>query len=164
MFIVACSVHSGYLSPPDRLAWTGSWWLILLSGVASLVDFFGDKVPVLDHALHAFHTLLAPVVGAVSAASGSHGDPAIAVLLAVGGAGNALFLHTARSGLRAASSLTTAGIANPVISIVEDIVVVLFIIVAIAAPAITAIIVLAGTIWLVRKGKRVVSRRQVVAA
>jgi hypothetical protein len=54
------------------------------------------------------------VVGAISVASGHRGDPTIAMLLAVGGAGDI-------SGLQAASRLATTKIADPVISITEDI-------------------------------------------
>jgi Domain of unknown function (DUF4126) len=160
MFVVACAVHLGYLSPPPSLEWLGSWWLILLAGTASLIDFAGDKIPVLDHGLHGIHFILAPLVGGLSAASGYHGDPVLSVILGVAGGANALFLHTTKAGLRAASSVTTAGLANPLISLAEDALALFFIIIAILAPLFTAVAMLLATIWLVRKVKRLASRRR----
>jgi hypothetical protein len=97
------------------------------------------------------HFILAPIAGAIAAASGYHGDATTNILLAVLGGGNALFIHSARTGLRAASTATTAGVANPFISVIEDTVAALFIIASLLAPWITALVLVLATVWLIRK-------------
>jgi hypothetical protein len=154
MLAVSLSVHSGYLHPDPALDWVGSWWLILLSGTGALVEFFGDKVPLLDHGLHAVHLLLAPLVGAITGMTGVHGDPTFDILMGVLGGGNALFMHSARTTLRAVSSVTTAGIGNPVLSIIEDVTAAALILVAILAPVATALLLMLVTIWLVKRLQR----------
>lgn len=164
MLVVACSVHFGYLHPAPSLAWVGSWWVILLASGASIVDFFGDKIPVLDHALHGVHVVLAPIVGAIAAMSAYQGDPVVGAILGVVGGGNALALHAAKSTLRAASSAATLGTANPFISILEDVAAVIFIVIAILAPVVTAVALVLATIWVFKRVRRLTSRRQNAAS
>src|SRR4051794_38593012 len=95
MLVVSCAVRFGYLHPSESLAWVGSWWMIALAAVGSVVDFIGDKIPALDHALHALHMVLAPLAGGLAAMTGYHGDPTTGIVLGVLGGGNALLLHTA---------------------------------------------------------------------
>jgi hypothetical protein len=156
MLAVSIGVHSGYLHPDPSMAWVGSWWLITLSLAGSLVEFCGDKVPVLDHGLHVIHLALAPLVGGIIGMTGHQGDPALDVMLGILGGGNALLLHSARAGLRGVLSFATVGMANPVISIVEDVVAAAIILIAILAPVATALALLLATIWLVKRVKRMV--------
>lgn len=162
LFAVGLSVHFGRLHPDPALAWVGSWWVIALAGGAAILDFLGDKIPALDHALHAVHMVLAPAIGAISAASGYRGDATTGLAIAALGAGNALLVHTTRSGIRAASSATTLGLANPFLSLLEDLGTAGFIFVALLIPALTAIVVALGTvaaIWMVKKAKNLVVAR-----
>ncbi len=93
-------------------------------GLATLVEIVGDKFPAVDHALDALSTVLRPAAGALLAASvfGRVSDPltAMALGVAVGGPA-ALVPHAAKASLRVASSTFTAGLANPVISVAEDV-------------------------------------------
>jgi hypothetical protein len=164
MLVVSWCVHFGYLHPNPSMAWVGAWWMILLAFTASLVDLVGDKIPVLDHALHGVHVFLAPIAGAISAVSGYHGEGAVSALLAVIGGTNAFVLHASRTTVRAASSATTLGLANPVISILEDIAAVVFIVIAMLAPALTAVLLVAATVWIIRKARHLALKRQRAAA
>src|SRR5919109_3398502 len=49
-------------APFDDLSGTG--WIVVL-GVLTTADFICDKVPAVDHVLHAVGTVIAPVSGAV---------------------------------------------------------------------------------------------------
>lgn len=163
LFVIALSIHFGRLHPDPSLLWAGSWWIILFAAAAAAADFLGDKIPVLDHALHVVHMVLAPVVGAISAASGYRGDPTTDLAIAALGAGNALLVHATRTGIRAASSVTTLGLANPLISVVEDLGAAGFIFLALLVPALTASIVAGATIcaiWMLKKAKRLAAARR----
>ncbi|HVW69204.1 MAG TPA: DUF4126 domain-containing protein [Steroidobacteraceae bacterium] len=154
VLVVALCVHFGYLHPNPSFAWVGSWWVVGVASTAAVAEFLADKVPVLDHALHALHFILAPLAGAIVATSGYRGDLTTDLLLAVLGGSHALFIHSARSGLRAASTATTAGLANPLISLAEDGVSAIFIGVAILVPWLTALALIVLTYWLIRKIRR----------
>lgn len=160
VLIVAVSAHFGYLHPNPGLAWIGSWMLICLASITTLVEFFGDKIPVLDHALHSLHFALAPAAGAIAAMSGYNGEPAIDVVLAVLGGGNALFVHSARTSVRVVSSATTFGVANLFVSFAEDVMTGFFIIIAFLAPWLTALGLILLTYWLVKKVLRLRLARQ----
>ena len=89
-------------------------------GVVGLADFIGDKVPVVDHVLHAIGTVVAPVVGGVLAfASATAFDvsPGLTVPLGVAAA---LATQVGRTAARPVSTVTTGGGANPVVSFAED--------------------------------------------
>src|ERR687896_357416 len=65
-------------SPFDELSSTG--WLTALGALTAL-DFVGDKLPAIDHALHAIGVILAPASGAVLFAGETDLPTLAAVLL-----------------------------------------------------------------------------------
>lgn len=110
---------------------------LLLFGLATLIELAGDKVPAVDHALDALSTLVRPLAGSVLAASALWpvNDPLLALALGVAiGAPAALVPHAAKSSLRVVSSAFTFGLANPVISLVEDLLALLLVALAILVP------------------------------
>lgn len=96
---------------------------LLVFGVATVIEIVGDKVPAVDHALDFIGTPLRPAAGALLAASvlGTVSDPLTAIVLGTAvGAPSALVPHAAKSALRAASTVATGGLANPLLSLLED--------------------------------------------
>jgi hypothetical protein len=124
---------------------------LILFGVASVVEIVGDKVPAIDHALDAIGTPLRPAAGALLAASvlGTVSDPLTALALGTAvGAPSALVPHAAKTALRAASTTLTGGLANPLLSFLEDVISVATFILAIVVPALV-VILLALTLFFV---------------
>lgn len=106
-------------APLDQLSSTTG--LVVLA-VLMVTDLVGDKVPVVDHVLHLVGTIVAPASGAVlfAAQTGDTTDlPALAAVLLGGATAGAI--HIGRSGLRAASTATTAGVGSPALSTAEDV-------------------------------------------
>jgi hypothetical protein len=96
---------------------------LILFAAATLIEIAGDKIPAVDHALDALSTVVRPAAGALLAASvmWEVRDPLTAMALGVAvGAPSALVPHAAKAAMRAASTTLTGGLANPVISLVED--------------------------------------------
>src|SRR5262249_48578303 len=84
-----------------------------------LVEMGADKIPVLDHVNDAVHTIIRPASGAlIMAGSQNSLSDASAVVAAIVGAVLALATHGVKAGTRAASTATTAGVANPLVSLV----------------------------------------------
>ncbi len=97
---------------------------LILFGIATVIEILGDKIPAVDHTLDSISTVLRPVAGSVLAASvlWQVSDPLTALTLGVAvGAPTSLVPHAAKSVLRAASTTLTGGLANPLISVLEDV-------------------------------------------
>jgi hypothetical protein len=96
--------------------------VLIVVGILYLIEFVADKVPTVDHVWDIIHTLIRPVAGALVAwAAVSDKIPHGAVILAAVIAGGvALGSHATKATVRGASTLTTAGLGNPVLSVIED--------------------------------------------
>ena len=96
--------------------------VLITVGVLYAVEFLADKVPTIDHAWDAVHTFIRPVAGALVAwGAVSHQVPkGVLIIATIIGGGAALTSHAAKATVRAASTVTTAGTANPVLSVIED--------------------------------------------
>lgn len=127
-------------APYDRLE--EPWVLVSIAAIGA-VDFVGDKVPVVDHVLHAAGVLIAPLAGALVAlaVTGSDAlDPSIALVLGIAAAGAT---HSARAAARPAATALTGGIGNPVLSLAEDGAAAILSFTAVVVPVIAVILVLA---------------------
>ena len=130
---------------------------LILFGVATVVEMAADKVPALDHVLDVLSTVVRPAAGSLLAASvlWPVSDPLTALCLGVAvGAPAALLPHAGKSMLRAASTALTAGLANPVISLVEDAAVLVLFVVAVVLPLLALAAVLLAAYLIVRRRRR----------
>jgi hypothetical protein len=136
---------------------------LVLFGVATAIELVGDKIPAVDHALDLIGTPLRPAAGALLAASvlGTVADPLTSIVLGTAvGAPSALVPHAATSALRAASTATTGGLANPLLSFVEDAVSVALFVLAVLVPVLV-VALLGLTLYLASRWLR---RRRAPAA
>jgi hypothetical protein len=163
LLALSIAVYTGHLHPGHALDWLGSPWVIALAAGMTLVDFVADKIPGVDHAMHAVHTVLAPIIGGMAALSGQTGDHSAATVVALLGAGNALLVHSARTGTRVASTATTAGLANPVVSFIEGGTATVLIVLAFVAPVVAAVLLALITLQIVRFVRWLAKRRTVDA-
>lgn len=127
----------GVLDLGASFQFLGSNKALFVFGFATLVEVLGDKVPVVDHALDVIGTPLRPAVGALLAASvlGTVSDPLTSIVLGTAvGAPSALVPHAAKSALRAASTAATGGLANPLLSLLEDVVSIVTFVAAVLVP------------------------------
>jgi hypothetical protein len=139
----------GVLDLGPSFGFLGSNEALVLFGAATLIELVGDKVPALDHALDAIGTPLRPAAGALLAASvlGTVSDPLTAVVLGTAvGAPSALVPHAAKSALRTVSTTLTGGLANPIISFLEDAIAVVTFVLAILVPVLV-VVLLAVTLF-----------------
>src|SRR5512144_1583584 len=130
---------------------------LLLFGVATAIELVGDKIPAVDHALDAIGTPLRPAAGALLAASvlGTVADPLTSIVLGTAvGAPSALVPHAAKAAVRAASTTVTGGLANPLLSFLEDAISIVTFILAVLVPlvvvALLGLALLLASRWLRR--------------
>jgi len=119
------------LTLPPGWQWLGNTWVLLALGVLLTVDLVGDKVPVADHILDLFHTVVRPTSGGISFSAGvgshtvhldgaSETSGAEVFGLFVAGLLIALAVHVVKATTRGVANIATAGAAAPVFSTVED--------------------------------------------
>jgi hypothetical protein len=116
--------RTGHFHVHEHLEWLGSTPALLALSFAALVEFAADKIPALDHALDVAQTPVRTVCGALVAVAAFAPLPtwaAVLLGLAAGGA-TAFSTHAAKATVRAGSTVTTGAMANPFLSLVEDVV------------------------------------------
>ena len=149
-------------------AFITSNWCIIALVILTILDFVADKIPVVDHAWDATHTFVRPLAGALVAAASSNrviipigtgssisshllsaASAATGVIHITGGGLLVLALlggvlaamsHTAKATTRLASTITTAGLLNVILSIGEDILVCIVILLSLFVPAVMLIL------------------------
>ncbi len=140
----------------DQMDWLVSWPAIAALATATVAEFAGDKVPAVDHALNAVGYVTRPVAGAVAAGSVFWAvDPTTAAVAGIiVGAPAALAFNAAQTGARVGSTATTGGLGNPVVSLVEDVLAVLTVIVAFLAPIVVPVLLIVLAIVVFRLARR----------
>ena len=127
--------------PYDVLATTPG---LIVVGVLFALDFVGDKVPALDHVLHAVGSIVHPASGAVLFAGSAETPTDVpSIVLFALGASVAGSLHATRATIRPASTTLTAGAGNPVLSFGEDVSSAVLSVLAVLAPLAGLLILIA---------------------
>ena len=153
----------GYVDLGPSFEWMAKTPALIVFGSAVVFEVLADKVPGLDHALHAVEAFVKPVAGTLVAASlFTNLDPMMAVILGlIGGGTIAGMVHVAKGTTRVASTAMTGGLANPALSLFDDVLAIGGIVLAILAPIFAAIIVL---VLLVGGVRLLLKRRRAPAA
>lgn len=143
--------------PFDRLESTG---VLIALAVVFLLDLVGDKVPVVDHVLHAVGTVIAPISGAiVFGAQENLLSQSAPWAAAVAGMVLGESVHLARSGVRPAVTAGTGGVGNPVLSAIEDATAFVLTVLAVVVPVLAFVAVIVVTVWAWRRVLRWRRRR-----
>ncbi len=162
----AARFHIAGIELGHRFDWLSSDVAIIVLIVASIVEIIADKVPAVDHFLDTIGTFIRPLAATVATASvltGADVNPTVAAVVGLMiGAPTSLGFHTLKAGTRVASSAATLGCANPVLSLIEDVISLSLTLVAIFVPLAVpiALALLVWLLWLVAKRIR---RREVTS-
>ena len=126
-----------------------NWWIIGLLLVLSVIEFFADKIPAVNHINDAIQTIVRPAAGAIVFAASAQAitdiNPILSLaagLLVAGG------VHAAKAGaIRPAVTASTGGTGNVVVSILEDIISTVLSILAVIIPVIVGIFLVFFGSW-----------------
>jgi len=156
LLVAGALARSGYVELGHSFEWMASTPALVVFGSALAFEILADKVPGLDHALHAVEAFVKPVAGTLLAASLlTELDPTTAMVLGlIGGGTVAEAVHLLRGTTRVASTALTGGLANPFLSMLDDGLAVAGVALAILVPVIAALIVIALVILAVRIFRR----------
>jgi hypothetical protein len=144
------------LELPGELEWLTRTEALAVFAVATLLEILGDKVPLVDHLLDSVQVLTKPALAVLAATPFLYQlapEYALAIAIAMG-APVALGVHATKATVRAGSTATTAGLGNPLLSIVEDVVAVVALLVGFLAPLLALAMVAGLCITLVRMALR----------
>jgi hypothetical protein len=123
LFVVGLAGRLDFVTLSDSFAWLQSWPALIVLGSAVVIEVLGDKFPVVDHVLDTVQTFVKPIAGALVMATvvEDWAPLYVTVFWIVVGGSTAGLVHVTKAKLRLASSATTAGLGNPVLSASEDV-------------------------------------------
>jgi hypothetical protein len=122
--LAACIAYrTGYLAPSPGFAWLGSGAALAVLATATVVEMLGYYVPVVDNFLDTITTPAAAVAGTLLMTSSL---PELSPVLRWGlgvlvGGGAAGLVQTGTAVLRAGSTASTGGLANPLFTTLENV-------------------------------------------
>ena len=124
VLVTGLALHFHWVILPSPLAGLevlGHPSIITIAAVLYAIEFFADKIPWVDSAWDALHTLIRPI-GAAALAIAAMGDahPAFEVVAALLAGGMAFSSHTAKAGTRIAANSSPEPFTNIALSLAED--------------------------------------------
>jgi hypothetical protein len=144
VFATGVAMHFNLVPLPENLAMLdvlANPWVIGISALGAVAEFFADKVAWLDSIWDGLHTIMRPVGGALLAlAVVDSADPTWQVIAFLLGGGAALASHATKATARAAVNTSPEPVSNIILSTVEDVATGGLLMLAFANPVAAAII------------------------
>ncbi|HLX65200.1 MAG TPA: DUF4126 domain-containing protein [Planctomycetota bacterium] len=126
LFVAGIMAKTGHIHLNESMLFLQSTPVLAIFGIASVLEFCGDKIIVIDHFLDAVGTVARPVAGTLLVSSMiTKMDGSTAMILGlIAGGGTAFTMHSGKAVMRAKATVLSplhGGIGNAVLSIGEDI-------------------------------------------
>lgn len=156
LFALSLAAYFGKWDLNESWQWIGSLAAVITLGVAMLIETFAYFIPWVDNVLDSFAVPLAAIAGtAVMVSTIANLDPVVTWSLAIiAGGGTATAIKGASATSRLASTASTGGLANPIVSTVETGTAMVVTTASIFAPifaGVLVVIILAFVFWIYRK-------------
>lgn len=140
------------LKLPGELEVLTSWWVIGVALALFVVEFVADKIPLVDSTWDVIHTFIRIPAGAVLAATAfGDFDRSVQVIAFLLGGGLALSSHGTKAATRAVINTSPEPVSNIVVSVAEDVLVVVSILLAVFLPVLVFFVIAAGlavSVWI----------------
>jgi hypothetical protein len=113
--------HAGVLPLPPALQLLSNWYVIAVSGVMFVIEFFADKIPAFDLLWNALHTFIrVPIAALLAYGATATLSPWEQLVATVAGGAIALASHGGKTAVRAAVTPSPEPFSNMVLSLGED--------------------------------------------
>jgi hypothetical protein len=162
---VGLAMKFGWIALPEQLRALdvlANNWIIAVAGLGTVAEFFADKIPWVDSAWDAVHSVVRPVGGALlSMAIIDGANPGWQVGSLLLGGSAALLAHAGKAGARTLVNASPEPFSNIVVSSSEDVATAGLLALAIANPisaALIALALVAMSLWLVMAARRALRR------
>ena len=164
-FATGLAMKFSWIDLPERLQALdvlANEWVIGIAAVGAVAEFFADKIAWVDSAWDSVHAFVRPIGGALlSLAVVDAADPAWQVGSFLLGGGAAFLAHAGKAGARTIVNASPEPVSNVVVSTSEDVATAGLLALAIANPiaaAVIAILLVAASLWLAWKARRLLKR------
>lgn len=143
LFALSLAAYFNVWQLNESWQWIGSTAALITLGVATFVEIFAYFIPYVDNLLDTVSVPLAALAGtAVMLSTVSDLSPVITWALAIiAGGGTAAAISGTSSTTRLASTATTAGFGNPLVSVFETGIAVIMSVISIFMPILAVILV-----------------------
>lgn len=165
IFATGLAMHFNIVPLPENLQMLdvlANPWVLGISALGAVAEFFADKIAWLDSIWDGLHTLVRPMGGALLAlAVVDSADPTWQVIAFLLGGGAAFASHATKASARAAVNTSPEPFSNVVVSTVEDVTTGGLLVLAFANPVaalVIALILLGLAIWALWTGYRAFRR------
>ena len=160
LLVAAIAARTGFIHLGQGFQWLEATPALITLGTATLIEGVAYLIPGVDHLLDLLAGPAAVAAGiVVSASVMTNVPPSIMWPVAIIAGGGVAGLTKGGAALvRAKTGIATAGLGNPVVSTAETVGATTISILAIAAPILCVILVLALLLWAMRKAGRTVSK------
>lgn len=153
LLVISVAAKAGHLTLAPGFEWVGTYPALVAFATATVLEIAGYYIPWVDNALDTIATPAAVIAGIVVMASMVQGmSPFLKWTLAVIAGGGAAGLVQVTTGMtRFASSATTGGLGNSIISTIEAAGSFILSVLAVLVPFLAVLIVLAILFYLANK-------------
>jgi hypothetical protein len=142
------------LKLPGELEVVTSWWVIGVALFLFVIEFIADKIQLVDSVWDIVHTFIRIPAGAVLAATAfGDFDRKVQVIALLLGGGLALSSHGTKAAARALINTSPEPVSNIVVSLGEDVLAVVTIVLAVFVPVVVFVVIAVGLVvsfWMLR--------------
>jgi hypothetical protein len=156
---------TGFMAPSPGFEWLGSWPAFGVLATATLAEMLAYYVPVVDNLLDTITTPASFIAGTLLMTSAlPHLDPLVrwGLGILVGG-GTAGLVQSGTALLRAGSTATTGGLANPVLATLENLLAIVGSVLGLLLPLVMAGLTVVLMLYIGRRIRRLAQRRRTTA-
>lgn len=156
LFILSLASHYHFIDLNESWQWIGNTSALIILGAATLIELLAYYIPLVDNVLDSIAIPLATFAGTVVMVSTVIDlSPVITWSLAIiAGGGTATTIKSAAGSTRLASTVSTAGMGNPIVSTIETIIAVIMAIVSIFLPLLAFALVIVIMYYLFKLYKK----------
>ncbi len=161
LFALSLAAYFDIWELNESWQWIGSLAAVITLGVATLVELCAYFIPWIDNLLDSFSVPLAAIAGtAVMVSTVANLDPVVTWSLAIiAGGGTATAIKGASATSRLASTVSTGGLGNPVVSTLETGTAVVVTTASIFSPILAAVLVIIILVIIFRVYRKLRPRR-----
>lgn len=166
--ILGLASRYGWVELPSQFAVFDNDAVIGVAIALYVVEFVADKIPWVDSAWDAAHTIIRPIGGAlIAVATLGDASPVVEGLIALLGGTLAAGTHFSKAGTRAAVNTSPEPFSNWILSLLEDVFVIGLAALALKYPVAAALVVIVGVVLMLAFATWIISalrrRRRTVA-
>lgn len=153
LLVMSIAAITGLFEPSKGLEWLAMPAVCIALGIATVCEIAAYYIPWVDNVLDTIATPAAMVAGTLSTMAVSSGEMSqfaswASAIIVGGGTAGAVQMGTVA--VRAVSTATTGGVANPVVSTGEWIGAAVLSVLSLIVPVLVVVVVIIAVIWMAR--------------